>query len=190
MNFDITYTDQYVPRSTRQLVPTNIDSRELLIGNRSWMKDEESEIELRPFDPRQHVEIVKAARRIHQLVMFKKWCAGDEVVSSNTHGSVITACSAIDRFLSANPKVLKNIKTYQQDSVKYWNVAHYAVDQVMLFEICPRNEMKNDEATIALQHMMEELGMLYETDRGNLRLSKLANRRLVFQYGDVLSIKK
>jgi len=42
------------------------------------MKDEESEIELRPFDPREHVEIVKAARRIHQLVMFKKWCAGDD----------------------------------------------------------------------------------------------------------------
>lgn len=50
--------------------------------------------------------------------------------------------------------------------------------------------MKNEEATLVLVDMMEELGMLYETKNGNLRLSKLASRRLIFQYGDVLSIKK
>ena len=50
--------------------------------------------------------------------------------------------------------------------------------------------MKNDEATLAMTHMMEEFGMIYKTKSGNLRLSKLAPYRMIFQYGDVLSIKK
>eukprot|EP00956_Cyclotella_meneghiniana_P000542 scaffold602_cov23-Cyclotella_meneghiniana.AAC.2 len=191
MNVEITYTDQLVPRSVRQKVPRNASHRDLLFGNRAWMQDDESdESTLRALDPREHVEIVRAARRVNELVMFRKWCAGEEVGTSDKHPNVLAACLAIDSFLDQIPKLVDRVRSYQRDSARYWNVSYDAVDQCMVFEICPRNELKNDKATLAMTHMMEEFAMLYKTKNGNLRLSKLAPYRMIFQYGDVLSIKK
>jgi hypothetical protein len=50
--------------------------------------------------------------------------------------------------------------------------------------------MKNEQATLAMINIMEELAILYKTKHGHYKLSKTASDRVIFQYGDVLSIRK
>lgn len=42
--------------------------------------------------------------------MFKKWYAGDEVVSSDKHPNVISACEDIGRYLNIHTKAVANTR--------------------------------------------------------------------------------
>ena len=50
--------------------------------------------------------------------------------------------------------------------------------------------MKNDEAMLAMIDIMEELAVINKNDKGEYELSPTASNRIIFQYGDVLTIRK
>jgi hypothetical protein len=187
---EITYNDQRVPHSIRQKVPVGMTTRMLLFGDREWMKDQSFKGQLRPFDPREHQEMMRTVYRLRHFFMYNRWCAGENIGESALGQKVIQSFAKIDKVLKANPKLKQNVTSYQVYSLRYWNEAYEAVDQFMLFPICSREEMKNEQAMLAMIEIFEVLGVIYKTQHGTYKLSNTATDRVIFQYGDVLSIKK
>jgi hypothetical protein len=187
---EFTYNDQYIPYSIRQKVPADITHRQLLFGDRKWMKDDAHEGQMRPFNPREHKDVMRAVYRLKHFYMYNRWCAGENIGESPLDQRVIDSFSIIDSIAKKKPELKTNVTSYQEDSLHYWNETYDAVDQFILFPICPRQEMKNDEAMLGMIEIFEELGVIYKTQNGTYKLSRTAADRVVFQYGDVLSIKK
>ena len=50
--------------------------------------------------------------------------------------------------------------------------------------------MATDEALLAMIKIFEELGMITKIGNGNYKLTSMASERIIFQYGDVMTIKK
>ena len=56
--------------------------------------------------------------------------------------------------------------------------------------ISPREEMSNEQALLAMIEMFEHLCVINKSDDGQYTLNETATSRWIFQYGDVLTIKK
>eukprot|EP00956_Cyclotella_meneghiniana_P023789 scaffold46927_cov56-Cyclotella_meneghiniana.AAC.3 len=187
---EITYIDQHIPESMRQKVPQGSTIKGLVLGCREWMEDHETTRPMRPYTPREHVSAMESVHLLEQVFFYNRWSAGDEFVRTDKHPHVIAAFVKINALLAANPQLETNVRNYQVDSLKYWNVTHNHVDKMMLLPICPRDEMKNDEAMLAMIDIMEELAIINKNEKGEYELSSTASSRIIFQYGDVLTIRK
>jgi hypothetical protein len=187
---EITYSDQQIPPSLRQKIPIGVTPQSLLFGNRYWMEEHEGNSEMRPFTPREHMEMVRTVYRLKQFFKYMYWCTGEKAGESSLHPSVLSAVAKLENILMNNRSLRKRIESYQVDSLRYWNQAYDAVDRMFLFPICPREEMQNKEALLAYIHIMEEIALIEKIGNNMYRLSPTAKNRIIFQYGDVLTIKK
>ena len=79
---------------------------------------------------------------------------------------------------------------FQKCMLGKWTQSYDAVDRWIWPAITPREEMSTDEAVLAMITIFEELGMIEPTNYGTYTYVKGSENRLVFQYGDVLTIKK
>jgi hypothetical protein len=113
-----TYNNQYIPYSMRQKVPTDITHQQLLFGDRKWMKDPEYKGQMRPFNPREHKNVMCAVYRLRQFYMYNRWCAGENIGESPLDQRVIDSFSIIDSIAKKKPELKTYVTSYQEDSLQ------------------------------------------------------------------------
>ncbi len=64
------------------------------------------------------------------------------------------------------------------------------MDEFVWPPVSPREEMKNEQALLAMVNIFEELGMIEKISDSNYKISNTGEQRWIFQGGDVLTIKK
>lgn len=97
---------------------------------------------------------------------------------------------SLNHMLKRTPSIRNNVLSFQKDCLREWNQAHDEVDKFIWLPICPREEMATDQALLAMVHIFEELGIIVKKDNGEYALGYSTPHRMIFQYGDALTIKK
>jgi xanthosine utilization system XapX-like protein len=97
-----TYNDQYIPYSMRQKVPHNMTPQKLLFRDQKWMKDPEYNRQMRPYNPREHKDMMCAVYRLRHFFMYNQWCAGENIGESPLDQRVIDSFATVDSILKKN----------------------------------------------------------------------------------------
>ena len=196
----IVYVGQEVPPSLYMLKPVGLLDREFVLGNRQWIGIQSNVDEVEKYTPREHVARLEATQRLLEIVRHNNLLEKERALPSLAATSdaraeiemnrIETSYVAINKLFSEKPNMVDNIENYQRDSIRSWNETCDAVDEYYWPAICPREEMSTDEALLAMVNIFEGLGMIEKAEDGNYVLASSACDRLLFQYGDVLTIKK
>ena len=190
----ITYINQEIPSSIRMNVPSNVSDCHLLTRQGYEITEETTDIET--LSPRKYVSLIRAQRRLQEILQYCQQTAKlvTEPVnglSDTLAGDVLdTIFASLNTILKRTPSIRNNVYSFQKDNLKEWNQAYVAVDKFIWLPICPREEMATDQALLAMVHIFEELGMIVKQDNGEYALGDTTPQRMIFQYGDVLTIKK
>ena len=199
---DLVYLDQeeFLPRSVRQLMPAAVTDEELLLGKREWMRQPDyvaslPSVEVNEITPKKHYSMVQAMKRVQLIYRYIDWLSGTSP-SIPMFDETTTSAIALLREMITEDNMLrdgilrKNVNEYQRDSLRHWNECYDEASEMILFPICPREEMTNEEAMLAAIQVMEDLGFIDKVGDDDYKLGPNAKLRHVFQYGDVLTIQK
>ena len=147
--------------------------------------------------PERYHELVLALRRMNDLFSHvqreNKANVLDELNADGTINPTSNsdaAFNATSAYMTRLPARVKRISQFQEQMLREWMESYDAVDRWIWPAITPREEMPTDEAILAMIKIFEELGMIEPTQNGSYTYVKGSENRLVFQYGDVLTIKK
>ena len=198
---DLVYLDQeeLLPPSIRQLMPTSVSDKDLLLGKREWMKDPNHVQSLPPdqvreITPKKHYEMIQAMKRAELIFRFVSWLGGNQSVPELDADSSLAIMLLRDMIeydkINRDGRLRTNVQEYQRDSLRYWNECYDQASELIFFPICPRQEMTNEEAMLAAIQFMEDLGFIDKVGDDDYKLADNATKRYVFQYGDVLTIQK
>ena len=146
--------------------------------------------------PDRYHELVLVTHRMNDLFKYiKREMSANILEESEQDGnatapSIHTAYKSTFAYMKRWPTKVKRISNFQKQMVREWTATYDAVDRLIWPAIVPREEMSTDEAILAMIKIFEELGMIEPTKHGSYTYVKGSENRLVFQYGDVLTIKK
>ena len=186
---DITYIDQDVPPSLHQNIPPNLDDASFVLGARTWMDPKAPPLgtDSVKLPPRKFVHLLHDCERIKELFDF------DPTFDNNTtprYECLPVFKSKLTNLLKKEPSMYDAADTFRIDCLRYWNEAYDATDKFMWFPITPHDEMKKDEAMLAMVQIFVDLGLIEENEQHEFSLCPGAEKRYIFQYGDVLTIQK
>ena len=98
--------------------------------------------------------------------------------------------SVLQTILEENKQIHANVRNFQKDMNEKFNETYNAQDEFIWPPVSPREEMKNEQALLAMVNIFDELGMIDKIADGKYAISETAAQRWIFQGGDVLTIKK
>ena len=186
---NITYLNQESPPSLRQRLPPGIAESSLIMGNREWLND--MTLCTSAVTPRRFLSLVCAANRLLELFGFmRRNCSDGSSIADSISPVAKIAFAKVGVLLEKNRRILPQTKLFRTDLLKQFNETYHATDKAILFDICPREELRTEEAMIAMVTIFESVGMIEQASDGQYTLVDSSPKRLLFQYGDVLTIKK
>jgi hypothetical protein len=124
--------------------------------------------------------------RIQELIRYEKLMEGpSQIVQQDDH-----ALKRLQEIVNKHPRIKTQADAFQTEMNEMFNSTYQAVDKFIWPKICPREEMSNDQALLAMIKVFEEMLMLEKSHKGRYKIGINALNRHFFQYGDVLTIKK
>ena len=185
---DITYVHQDVPPSLRQRIPPNTNDTRYVLGAREWMDPDAEPLGDAPrVTPRKFVELLHDCERIKELLSFDPTF---DTTMTPRYECLSVFRSKMEQLMKVEPSMYDSARTFRVDNLRYWNKSYDAVDKYLLYPITPHDEMKKDEAMLAMVQICIDLGLIEENDSNEYSICEDAHRRTIFQYGDVLTIQK
>ena len=196
----ITYIDQVVPSSFRQYVPVGLSDGDFVLGNRAWMDENDEPTEAAGMEklcPRKYVGLLKSSLRMMEFFRYckqyiKRHPVADDAISEDDadEDPLLSFFRQLEKLMKDSPRLHTNCRNFQKDCLQYWNKAYDAPTKFIWMPICPRDEMKTDEFMLAMVHIFCSLGLIKEEADGSYSRVTNSSRRVVFQFGDALTVQK
>ena len=101
--------------------------------------------------------------------------------------------STIMKSMSSCTKQLYWAEKYQSDMVNHINPNGGEMDEFMFWPIYPRDETSVEGMMMVSTHLLEQFGLIEEIEKngvrtGNYNIHPTTKKRLIFMYGDALSV--
>ena len=180
----ITYINQQIPPAVTMVLPAELLPRQVIMQNRDWSSLRDTA--WRNMNPREYVKWVGGSRRLNKMLYYVK----SRGTVDQKIGDDEKMVSVLQTILEENKQIHRNVRNFQKDMNKKFNETYDAQDKFIWPPVSPREEMKNEQALLAMVNIFDELGMIDKIDDGKYAISETAAQRWIFQGGDVLTIKK
>jgi hypothetical protein len=92
------------------------------------------------------------------------------------------------RMMKACNKAIYHAKTFRSDMVKHLYPHSKVPDKYIHFPLIPRDETTNEGMTMTNAAILSSVGLLQKEEKGKYSLSNDAKERVVFMYGDALTV--
>ena len=76
--------------------------------------------------------------------------------------------------LDKNQEMVKNLKNFEKDMCEKFNETYHAHDEFIWPPVSPREEMKNEQAMLAMVNIFEELGLIDKRANREYKISETA----------------
>ena len=193
----ITYIDQEVPSSLRQRIPAGLSDCDFVLGNRAWMNDGPEAAGMEKLCPRKYVRTLESALRMIEFFRYcKRYTQRHPAVVNPTSNDVpdedplLIFFRRFAKLMKESPGLSTNAYSFQVNNLRFWNENYDAKSKFMWMRIIPRDEMKTDEFLLAMVDIFCSLGFIKEEADGSYSRIENSSRRIVFQFGDALSVQK
>jgi len=180
----ITYVNQEIPAALTMVLPAELLPCQVIMQDRDWSSLHDTT--WRNMNPREYLKWVGASRRIDEMLLHvKSRDAVDQEIGEDEK-----LVSVLQTILEENKQIHANVRNFQKDMNEKFNETYNAQDEFIWPPVSPREEMKNEQALLAMVNIFDELGMINKIADGKYAISETAAQRWIFQGGDVLTIKK
>ena len=180
----ITYINQAIPPALYMTLPAELSPCQVIMQDRDWSSLHDTS--WRNMNPREYVKWVGESRRLDELLYYaKSRDAVDQQVGEDEK-----MVSVLQKILEDNKEIHTNVRNFQREMNEKFNETYNAQDEFIWPPVSPREEMKNEQALLAMVNIFDELGMIDKIADGKYAISDTAAQRWIFQGGDVLTIKK
>ena len=182
----LTYIDQKFPSPLYLHGPINWSDDRILLYSRKY-----NDISCESFSAKRYYDLILAREQYMDLINFDHKTQFDSENVSISHAQN-ESCYEYKLLLLHNlfrnqQSSLNCVKFFQNDYLKMMNSTHTAVDEFILFPLCPRDEISYSGVLLTSINISTHLGLIEKTTNAKFKPAKNAHLRRIFQFGDVLT---